>query len=242
MGNTQFPEVRKYVKTAPVEAVQYTGRNGYEIERWATVNTERKIIESPILEPTTENPLGVYLQIFTREGGMTAVPGCWIARGVEGEFWAIQDSIFKVSYILAEDVQPTARAAEAERKLAEALGRECALREFLAQCLPQGGNGVWWCPQCQCVADPTEVTSSEHHQACGAYLGNTTPEWEWRVRSMLSTTLPCPHQAQLATARRDALLETAHEAEVRAGIDGNACLSATELRALAGPEPKAEKG
>lgn len=31
----------------------------------------------------------------------------------------------------------------------------------------QARDGEWWCPSCKRVCDPTEVTFSEHHEACG---------------------------------------------------------------------------
>ena len=29
------------------------------------------------------------------------------------------------------------------------------------------GDNEWWCPECNRVVDPIEVTFSEHHEACG---------------------------------------------------------------------------
>ena len=37
-------------------------------------------------------------KIETPEGTMTAVPGSWIVRGIEGEEYPVQDSIFRATY------------------------------------------------------------------------------------------------------------------------------------------------
>src|SRR5262245_31852577 len=68
-------------KPVVIEAMQLTESNHGEIERWGSPH----ICASPVLEPGDENPSGVYLQIATLEGVMTAIPGDWIIRGVKGE-------------------------------------------------------------------------------------------------------------------------------------------------------------
>ena len=95
-------------KPVVIEAIQYTGHNGYELERW----TARKAIESPVLEPTDYNPEGCYLQIATLEGTHTATPGDWIIKGVKGEFYPCKPDIFAATY---EAVEQPGQAAGGPR-------------------------------------------------------------------------------------------------------------------------------
>jgi len=69
-------------KPIVIEAMQFTGKNGWEIRQWSNST----VIESPDLEPKEGNPTGEYLQIHTLEGVMTAIVNDWIIRGVNGEF------------------------------------------------------------------------------------------------------------------------------------------------------------
>ena len=39
--------------------------------------------------------------IATLEGSMAASPGCWIIKGVKGEFYPCRDDIFEATYELA---------------------------------------------------------------------------------------------------------------------------------------------
>lgn len=43
-----------------------------------------------------------YLMIKTLEGDMYAPPDSYIVQGVEGEIWAVKDTIFKATYEKAE--------------------------------------------------------------------------------------------------------------------------------------------
>ena len=85
-------------KPVVIEAEEYTGDNGWKINQWS----ENKVIESPVLEPTEDNPSGTYLQIETLEGWMTAIVGDWIIRGVKGEFYPIKNDIFLLTYEKAD--------------------------------------------------------------------------------------------------------------------------------------------
>jgi hypothetical protein len=90
-------------KPVVIEAVQYTGYNGHEVERWANeCGNKREIIESPVLEPSEGNPTGQYLQIHTLEGVMTASVGDFIIKGVSGEFYPCKPDIFDKTYEVAE--------------------------------------------------------------------------------------------------------------------------------------------
>lgn len=81
-------------KPVVIEAMQYVGNNGFEINNWSN----KKVIESPVLKRTEYNPTGEYLQIYTLEGIMTAIVGDWIIKGVKGEFYPCKPDIFKETY------------------------------------------------------------------------------------------------------------------------------------------------
>jgi hypothetical protein len=81
-------------KPVVIEAVQFTGKNGRQIQEWSS----EAVIESPVLEPVGANPTGEYLQIKTLEGTMTAIVGDWIIRGVKGEFYPCKPDIFEATY------------------------------------------------------------------------------------------------------------------------------------------------
>lgn len=93
-------------KPVVIDAYLYTGDNGEAIREWSN----GKCIPSPVLEPGTSNVSGQYLQIHTLEGTMIANPGDWIIRGVQGEFYPVKDSIFRLTYEQAEDAGDTAAA------------------------------------------------------------------------------------------------------------------------------------
>ena len=81
-------------KPVEIEAVRFDGHNGPIIELWSG----GKVIPSPVLEPTHDNPTGAYLQVVTLEGVMTVNMGDWIIRGVAGEFYPCKPDIFERTY------------------------------------------------------------------------------------------------------------------------------------------------
>ena len=89
-------------KPVEIEAIQYTGKNDFEIGKWSN----GLVYPSPVLEPTENNPSGSYLQIKTLEGVMTAIVGDWIIKGVKGEFYPCKNIIFLMSYdvVIPKDV------------------------------------------------------------------------------------------------------------------------------------------
>ena len=90
---------KKYVKKPVViEAIQYTGCNGPEIEQWSS----GKVKQSPVLEPTEINPTGEYVQVETLEGTMTGIVTDFIIKGINGEFYPCKCDIFHKSYELYE--------------------------------------------------------------------------------------------------------------------------------------------
>ncbi|MGH3355244.1 MAG: hypothetical protein ACRDOJ_05065 [Nocardioidaceae bacterium] len=52
-----------------------------------------------------DGPFGIAIQ--TLEGEMTAAPGDWIIRGVQGEFYPCKPDIFEATYERAVDVCPS---------------------------------------------------------------------------------------------------------------------------------------
>lgn len=89
-------------KPVEIEAIQYTGKNDFEIGKWSN----DLVYPSPVLEPTENNPSGSYLQIKTLEGIMTAIVGDWIIKGVKGEFYPCKNDIFIMTYdvVIPKDV------------------------------------------------------------------------------------------------------------------------------------------
>ena len=63
-------------------------------QKWS----EGKVYASPVLEPSENNPKGCYWQIDTLEGTMTATPGDYIIKGVQGEFYPCKPDIFEKTY------------------------------------------------------------------------------------------------------------------------------------------------
>ena len=90
-------KVRK--KPVEVEAIQYNGDNGYEIHR--RFGTYR-VLESPILEQTEDNPTGCYLQIETLNGWTTAIVGDWIIEDIKGRPYPCKPDIFELTYDIIE--------------------------------------------------------------------------------------------------------------------------------------------
>jgi hypothetical protein len=67
-------------KESANQVLAWIGGNGGEAERVHGARPERGII------------------IRTLEGGMTASPGDWIIRGVQGEFYPCKPDIFEATY------------------------------------------------------------------------------------------------------------------------------------------------
>lgn len=81
-------------KPVIIEAIQFVKDNSHEIEAWSN----RQVFSSPVYEPTQDNPSGLYLQIRTLEGIMTAIPGDYIIKGIKGEFYPCKPDIFELTY------------------------------------------------------------------------------------------------------------------------------------------------
>lgn len=85
-------------KPVVIEAIQYTGSNGWVLKQWSN----GEVYSSPVLEPTENNPTGEYVQIKTLECVMTGIVGDYIIKGVKGEFYPIKAEIFLETYEPAE--------------------------------------------------------------------------------------------------------------------------------------------
>ncbi len=83
--------MRKYrKKPIIIEAVQYTGYNAEEIGHFAGFNAQIAGREGR-------------LEIRTLEGVMSANPGDFIIKGVQGEFYPCKPDIFAATYEPAEE-------------------------------------------------------------------------------------------------------------------------------------------
>jgi hypothetical protein len=88
-------------KPAIIEAIRYTVNNGRELFQWSS----GAVIDSPVLEPSEDNPTGDYVQIKTidtKDSFATAVVGDWVVKGIKGEFYPCKDDIFMELHELAE--------------------------------------------------------------------------------------------------------------------------------------------
>lgn len=71
-----------------IEAIRYTGSNTVEISQFMGLP----------LDSTRIVPFAKRLIIKTLEGDMTAIPGDYIIKGVEGEFYQCKPFIFTQTY------------------------------------------------------------------------------------------------------------------------------------------------
>jgi len=73
-----------------IEAVHYNGQNILEILRWVGTAVEGAVP-------------GGFIQIKTLEGTMKAIPGDWIIKGIQGEFYPCKPDIFAETYEAVDD-------------------------------------------------------------------------------------------------------------------------------------------
>jgi hypothetical protein len=87
-----------FYKTKPcqIEAFLYDGFNGETIRGWSN----GKVIDSPVAEPTSDNPTGRYVQVYTLEGVMIGIVGDYIIKGIRGEFYPCKPDVFNKKYEL----------------------------------------------------------------------------------------------------------------------------------------------
>ena len=77
--------IKKYMKTATVKAIQYTGKNISEI---------KEFVGNKLLEGSNN---ALYF-IDTLEGEISFCAGDYICKGIKGEFWAVERTIFEKTY------------------------------------------------------------------------------------------------------------------------------------------------
>ena len=83
-------------KPVVIEAMQFTGKgSGYYIAEWMRSSS----VGSIPLDSWAED----HMDLETLEGTMTARPGDWIIRGVQGEFYPCKPDIFEATYEPAGD-------------------------------------------------------------------------------------------------------------------------------------------
>lgn len=83
-------------KPVVIEARQFTGDNGREIEAWADSWHEGSVYTvSEMHAPTV-------LAVYTLKGVMKADQRDWLIRGVKGELYPCKPDIFEQTYELVE--------------------------------------------------------------------------------------------------------------------------------------------
>jgi hypothetical protein len=88
-------------KPVVIEAIQWTGKNLSEITAFCG-DQETHTIHDAAWEVGRGAPI-VRMTIKTLEGDMTATPGDFIIKGVNGEFYPCKPDIFAKTYEPAED-------------------------------------------------------------------------------------------------------------------------------------------
>lgn len=76
-------------KPVVIEAVQFTGKNCFEILHF--MGRGHDIIDAELQQ--TDCPT-----IYTLEGDMNTAPGDWIIKGIKGEFYPCKPDIFEATY------------------------------------------------------------------------------------------------------------------------------------------------
>jgi hypothetical protein len=89
---------RKLSKDDFVLAELYTGHNGWLIEE-----DFKGVIESPVLEPTDDNPSGHYLQIA---GNITVTPGNYAVQCSNGDIKGISAKDFESQFDIQGKIDP----------------------------------------------------------------------------------------------------------------------------------------
>jgi hypothetical protein len=80
-----------------IEAIQFNGlRDYWRIAKWMEKSGRSNAVEVGYLTPG--------MSIQTLEGCMSASPGDWIIKGVEGEFYPCKPDIFEATYDRVESM------------------------------------------------------------------------------------------------------------------------------------------
>jgi hypothetical protein len=144
-----------------VDAFQWQGTNGNQLIDWVTgFGPNISGTEVGVDFATSE------VTIKTKEGTMRGAPGCWIIRGVKGEYYPCQNDIFEQTY--AADNAPlaggdAAAASNTPRGVYEAhctaATLQMAKKMYMAYCENSGNKNFRGeeCPTWEAL--PTEVRS-----------------------------------------------------------------------------------
>lgn len=90
--------MKKYrKKPVVIEAVQYNNINSYEVEKFMNLPLKQQLESDTAYEAGVAAPIASLL-IPTLEGTMKAMPGDWIIKGVNGEFYPCKPDIFEKTY------------------------------------------------------------------------------------------------------------------------------------------------
>lgn len=86
-------------KPVVIEAMQYTDSipSNHRLKDWAGDELNW------VWGTRKDGSVGPMIRLETLEGGIFAVPGDWIVKGVKGEFYPCKPDIFEQTYDLVED-------------------------------------------------------------------------------------------------------------------------------------------
>jgi hypothetical protein len=88
-------------KPVVIETVQYTGINAGEISSFVGNDLTVELESETAYEAGQGQPIYSVI-IPTLEGNMKAMPGDWVIKGVNGEFYPCKPGIFEKTYEPAE--------------------------------------------------------------------------------------------------------------------------------------------
>jgi hypothetical protein len=89
--------MRVVKKRLECDALQFTEETATTVANWCG---GRVRIEAKVSDPTD---VAIWLEIPTLEGNMLARVGCYILKGIRGEFWPVQEDIFLETYDILDE-------------------------------------------------------------------------------------------------------------------------------------------
>ena len=87
-------------KLDPFEAMEINESSELEVRKWAGFET---VIPYSVLEPTEENPKGIYWKVKNGDKIQTCIPGDFIFKNHNGQFFACQREVFFEAFELVEE-------------------------------------------------------------------------------------------------------------------------------------------
>lgn len=91
---------RKKPVTIDAEQLEPDGSNAQALAAWIGPHAR---VRTALAKPTDPDSLRSFIDVRTLEGTMTANPGDWIIRGVQGEFYPCKPDVFAATYEPAAD-------------------------------------------------------------------------------------------------------------------------------------------